>query len=252
MPARRAVRLAAVVLTGGVAASALGGCSIDAGALQQRTHSYSVSGGLQALVVHAHVGGVHITGADSGQVTVTELLTFRHTAPRTTHQVTAGTLTMDNHCPALETCSVGYDITAPRTMTIRVDDSVGTIRLKSLSGQVTAHTNAGNIDLGQVSGPVEVTTHAGSILGQDVSSANITLRLSAGRIEVTFSAPPETVTATATAGSVSLRLPGNVAYAVDARATVGATHVSVTRNPASPRHITATATTGSITIEPAP
>ena len=135
MPVRRAIRLAAVVLTGGVAASTLAGCSVDVGALQQRTHSYSVSSHLQALVVLAHVGGVHITGADSGKIVVTEHLTFRHTAPRTTHQVTAGTLTMDSHCPALETCSVGYDITVPRAMTIRVDDSVGAIRLDSLPGR---------------------------------------------------------------------------------------------------------------------
>lgn len=252
MPARRAIRLAAVALTGGVAVSTLGGCYVDAGALQHRTYSYSVSGQMKALAVHAHVGGVHITGADSGKVVVTEHLTFRHTAPRTTHQVTAGTLTIDSHCPALETCSVGYDITVPRAMTIRVDDNVGTIRLESLSGQVTAHTNAGNIDLGQVSGPVEVTSRAGSILGQNVSSAYATLRLSAGRIEVTFSAPPATLTATATVGPVSLRLPGNVTYAVDARATVGTTRVSVTRNPASPHRITATTTTGAITIESAP
>ena len=252
MPVRRAARLAGVVLTGGVAVSTLGGCFVDVGALQQRTHSYSVSGEVQALAVHAHVGGVHITGADSGRIVVTEHLTFRHTAPRTTHHATAGTLTMDSHCPALETCSVGYDITMPRAMTIRVDDNVGTIRLESLSGQVTAHTNAGNIDLGLVSGPVVVTSHAGSILGQNVSSASVTLRLSAGRIDVTFSAPPERLMATATTGSVLLRLPGNVAYAVDARAAVGATRVSVARNPASPHHITAETTTGSVTIEPAP
>ena len=252
MPARRAIRLAAVVLAGGLAVSALGGCYIDVGALQQRTHSYSVSGQVQVVVVHAHVGGVRITGTDSGTIVVTEHITFRHNAPRTTHQATAGTLTMDSHCPALETCSVGYDITVPRAMTIRVDGNVGTIRLESLSGQVTAHTNAGDIDLGHVSGPVEVTSHAGSILGQDVSSGHVTLSLSAGTIEVTFSAPPATATATATVGSVSLRLPGNVAYAVDARSTVGSTRVSVTRDPASPHHITATTTTGSITIGPAP
>ena len=251
MPARMALRLAAVVFTG-VAVSALGGCYVDVGALQHRTRSYPVAGEVQALVVHAHVGGVQIIGVNSGEIRVTERLTFRHTAPRTVHQTTAGTVTLGSHCPALETCSVSYDITVPRAMTIRVDDNVGTIRLTSLSGLVTAHTNVGNTDLGTMSGPLEVTTHAGSIVGQNVSSPHVLLRLSAGRILVTFSAPPVTVTATATAGSVSLRLPGNVTYAVNARATVGTARVSLTRNPASLHHITATTTTGSITIEPAP
>jgi hypothetical protein len=80
MPARTAIRLAAVVFTGGGAVSALGGCYVDAGALQHRTRSYPVPGEVQALVVHAHVGDVQIIGADSGEVEVTEHLTFRHTA----------------------------------------------------------------------------------------------------------------------------------------------------------------------------
>jgi hypothetical protein len=250
--ARTAIRVAAVALAGGVAASALAGCYVDVGALQHRTKSYSVSGRVQTLVVNAHVGGVQVTGGNFARVSVTEYISFRHTAPVTTRRAAAGTLTLDSNCPALETCGVGYDIRVPRAMTVRVNDDVGTIRLESLSGQVTARTSTGNIDLGSVSGPVDVTGHAGSILGQNVSSARVTLRMSAGRIEVTFSAAPATITATATVGSVTLRVPGNVPYAVAASTSVGSTRVSVTRSPASPHAITARTTTGSITIEPAP
>ena len=93
---------------------------------------------------------------------------------------------------------MGYDITVPRAMTVRVSSNVGEIQLQSLSGQVTAHTNAGNIDLGSVSGPLEATGHAGSILGQDVSSPRATLRSSAGTVDVAFSAAPATVPPPAT------------------------------------------------------
>jgi hypothetical protein len=152
MSARRTVRTAVVVLAGLVAVSVLAGCAVDVGALQHRTSSYSLSGQLRTLVVNAHVGGVHVTGSDAGKVSVTERISFRGTAPSTTHRAAAGTVTLDSSCPALETCTVGYDITVPRTMTVRVTSNVGEIRLRSLSGQVTAHTNAGNIDLGSVSG----------------------------------------------------------------------------------------------------
>jgi hypothetical protein len=252
MPARTAVKIAAAVLTGGVAMSALAGCYVDVGALQHRTSRYLVSGMVQTLVVNDHVGSVHVIGGDSGRVSVTEHLTFRHTSPVTTHRASAGTLTLDSRCPALETCSVGYDVTVPRAVTVRVSDNVGTIRLESLSGQVTAHTNAGDIDLGSVSGPIDVTGRAGSILGQNVSSVHATLRLSAGRIDVTFSAVPTAITATTDVGSVNLRLPGNVPYAINTSVSVGSTAVSVTRNPASPHSITASTRTGSITIEPEP
>jgi DUF4097 and DUF4098 domain-containing protein YvlB len=252
MAARGAIKVAIAVLTAGVAVPALAACAVDVGALQHRTNNYAISGQVQTLVVNAHVGGVHVTGDDSGKVSVTEHISFRHTAPVTTHRTTAGALTLDSSCPAAETCSVGYDITVPRAMTVQVSDNVGTIRLESLSGQVTAHTNAGNIDLSSVSGPIEITGHAGSILGQNVSSVRATLRLSAGEIDVTFSAAPTTITAATTVGSVTLRVPGTVPYAVDASVSVGSTRVSVTRSPASPHSITASTRTGSITIEPAP
>jgi len=248
------MKLAAAVLTGGLAVFALAGCyvNVNAGALQHRTRSYSVTGPVRTLVVNAHVGGVRVTGGDSATISVTEHISFRHTVPVTTHRAAAGTLTLDSNCPAGETCGVGYDIRVPRAVTVQVSDSVGTIWLSSLSGQVTAHTDAGDVDLASVSGPVSLTSLAGSITGQNVSSASASLRVLAGKIEVTFSAAPATLTATATAGSVTLRVPGSVPYAVDASTSVGSTQVGVIRSAASPHAITASATTGSVTIEPAP
>jgi hypothetical protein len=251
MPAGPAVRAAAVVLGAALTASVLSGCYADVGALQHRTRSYSVPGPVQSLVVNGQVGSIHVTGGALSTVRVTEHISYRHTAPATTHRAAAGTVTLDSNCPALETCSVGYDITLPRAATVRVLDGVGTIRLESLSGPVTAHTNVGDIDLASVSGPLEITGHAGSIHGQDVSSARATLRVSAGKVEVAFSAAPAAVTAAATVGSVTLRVPGTVAYDVTASVSVGSTHVGVTLDPASSHVITASATTGSVTVEPA-
>jgi hypothetical protein len=244
-------KVAVAALAAYMAVSALAGCYVSVGALQHRTTRYSVSAQVRTLVVHAHVGGVHVTGGTSGKVSVTENITYRHTVPVTTHRASAGTLTLDSHCPSLETCSVGYDITVPRAMTVQVNDNVGTIRLETLSGDVTAHTNVGTVNLSSVSGPVEVTSHTGTIAGQDVSSAHATLSVSVGKIEVTFSAAPASVTATNSVGSVTLRVPGKVPYAVNAHTSAGSTQVTVSRSAASPHTITATTKTGSITIEPA-
>jgi len=250
--ARRLAALAAAV-AGGLAMPLLAGaCSVSVGPLQHRTSSYSVAGPLQALAVHTHVGNVHVTGEAAGsKVTVTEHLTFRKTAPVTTHRMAVHILTLSSTCPSLETCGVSYDIAVPRTTAVRVTNSVGTIRLESLSGQVTAGTSAGTIELHSVSGPVAATGSAGSIVGEDVSSARAIMRISTGQIKITFSAPPTTVSATTSAGLVLLRVPGNVGYAVDASTTVGKIRIGVPRSAASPHVITARATTGSIRIEPA-
>jgi hypothetical protein len=211
-----------------------GACSVSAGPLQHRTSSYSVAGPLQSLAVHARVGNVHVTGeAPGSKVTVTEHLTFRKTAPVTTHRTAARVLTLSSTCPSLETCSVSYDVGVPRTMIVRITNNAGTIELRSVSGPITA------------------TGSAGSIVGEDVSSARTIVRVATGQIKITFSAPPTTVRATTSAGLVLLRVPGNVGYAVDASTTVGAIRIGVQRSAASPHVITARATTGSIRIEPA-
>lgn len=245
-----AVAAAVVVLACGMAVSALAGCS-GAGPLQHRTRDYRVGGPVRTLVVHGHVGGVRVSGGDVGEVSVTERIGFRDTAPVTSHRVSMGTLTLDSRCPARDGCTVGYDITLPAATAVRVSDNVGTITLRSLSGRVTASTDVGNIDLTSVSGPIEVTGHAGQILGHGVSSPHAVVHLSAGRIDMTFSAAPATLTAASTAGSVTLRVPAGVSYAVHASTTVGSTRVTVPSSPSSPHVIMATVTTGAVTVEPA-
>jgi hypothetical protein len=251
MPARKAVRAAIVVLAGSLAASGPAGCAVSIGALQQRASSYSLPGPLRTLVVNAHAGSVQVTGGDSGKVSVAERISFRGTAPTATHRTAAGTVTLDSSCPSLETCTVSYDITVPRAMTVRVSGNVGDIRLRSLSGPVTAHADVGDIDLSSISGPVEATGHAGSIRGQDVSSPRAAFRSSAGTIDVTFSEAPATASAIIDVGSVTLRVPGGVPYNVTTNTGAGSTHVGVAYSSASPYAITAGTRIGSVTIEPA-
>jgi hypothetical protein len=231
-------------------AFALTACYVDAGALRQRTYSYTVAGTVRALVVNDHVGSVHVTGSGTSRAVVTEHISYRHTNPRTSHHAAAGTLTLDDNCPGNETCSVTYDISIPRSATVQVSSNVGVLQLTSLTSRLTAHTNAGDIEISRLSGPVDLTDHAGSILG-NISSARATLRSSVGSINVTWTAVPTEITATTAVGSVALTVPGGVSYAVDAHTTVGSSQVGVSRNAGSAHVITASTRTGSVTIEPA-
>jgi hypothetical protein len=250
VPARTAIKVATAVLASGVAAATLAACHADVSGLQHRTRHYSV-GQVQTLAVIAHVGTVQVTGGGSAQATVTERLTFRHTAPVTTHRVSGGTLTLDSHCPGGGACGVDYTITLPRSTTVRVTDSVGSIGLRSLSGPVTAHTNAGSINLDSLSGTITATGHVGSISGQKLSCRRATMHTSAGGVQASFTAAPANLTATTDVGTVTLRLPTTVAYAVNATASIGKTSVSVHRSASSPHVVTASVRTGSVTVEPA-
>jgi hypothetical protein len=83
---RAVPRAAVLALCLSLAAAVLAGCYVSVGALQHRTRSYQVSGPLRALVVHGQVGRIDVTGDSSGTISVTEQLTFRHTAPAVTHR----------------------------------------------------------------------------------------------------------------------------------------------------------------------
>jgi Putative adhesin len=245
----RAGALAA--LAGCAAVVAVSGCHVDAGPqLQDRARTYAVSPPVRTLVISNRVGDVRVTGG-AGRVSVTERIRYRHQAPRTTHAVRAGTLTLTGSCPVSQACDVEYHVRVPPGTTVRIVDRVGNIRLTALTGQVTARTGAGGIALRALSGAVHVRENAGSISGSDMSSATSALNTNVGSIDVSFSAPPATVAAITTIGSISLRLPRGVAYAVHASASVGDVHVTVPRAAGSAHSITARTQTGSVTIQPA-
>jgi hypothetical protein len=236
------------VLTG-AAVLAVSGCQVDTGQLQHRAHTYAVSSPVHTLVISNRVGDVRVT-AGPGRVSVTERLRYRHQLPATSHAVHAGTLTLTGSCPISQACDVEYHVRVPPATTVKIADRVGNIRLTALTGQVTAHTGAGGIALTSLSGSVQVSENAGSISGSDISSATATARTNVGSIDVSFSAAPATVTAATDIGSIWLRLPGGVAYAVHASATVGSVDVTVPRAASSAHSITARTQTGSITIQP--
>jgi Putative adhesin len=243
----RAAALAA--LAGCAAVLAVSGCRVDAGQLQRQARTYAVSAPVHTLVISNRVGDVRVT-AGTGRVSVTERLSYRHRLPSTSHAVHAGTLTLTGDCPVSQTCDVEYHVRVPPATTVRIVDRVGNIRLTALTGQVTARTGAGRIALTSLSGAVQMSENAGSISGSDMSSATATMHTNVGSIDVSFSAAPATVTVATGIGSISLRLPGGVAYAVHASATVGSVRVTVPQARSSAHSITARTQTGSVTIRP--
>lgn len=245
-------RLAGLALAAATTVAALAGCQSGTDARQHHTTSYSVAGQVRMLVVSTHVGDVRITGGAAVAISVTEHVAFHGAAPTISRRLAAGTLSLSSHCAPDSACSVSYDITVPRATAVRVTDAVGTVRLSELAGPVTATVDAGGIDLSALSGPLKATTHAGSITGQQLSSAHASLLVTAGAIDLTFSAPPVVFTATTGIGAVILRVPNTVPYRVAATATVGHIGVSVTEDTAAVRTITISTKVGSITISPSP
>ena len=91
---------------------------------------------------------------------------------------------------------------------------------------------------------------AGAVEGTGLSGDTVVVQTQAGAMTLEFAEAPATVQATTELGAVTVRVPGNAAYAVDARTDVGSAKVSVRQDPAAPHKIAVKTQVGAVTIEP--
>lgn len=119
----------------------------------------------------------------------------------------------------------------PRRLAVQINGEVGTATLTGLAGQLI------------------LTSITGSINATGLTSPAVTARASAGTITLAFTTPPANVDAQTQVGSVTVRLPANTAYAVDAGSQVGSAGVRVQQESGSAHRIRAYSQVGSVTVE---
>jgi DUF4097 and DUF4098 domain-containing protein YvlB len=164
---------------------------------------------------------------------VTEELSYSKTPPATTRTVSGTTLTLAYACKAQLVCRVDYTINVPSGVAVHAESREGSITLTSVSGPVTAQTFTGLITATGLASPTAV------------------LKSGAGGVDATFTSAPASLQASTDAGSITLTVPGSVAYKVSAHAVVGVTSVTVRHSDSAGDAITAHSDLGDITIEPA-
>jgi hypothetical protein len=201
--------------------------------------SYTIASRVAAVIINGGAGKITVTGSSRTTIAVTEQPYHSNSAkpPATRHGVSTtaygATLTLSYSCPSQLTCGVGYEVAVPRGMTVRVSNREGAVALAGLAG------------------PVSASTVAGVIIATALASRAAELTSRAGAITATFTAVPDSVTATTNAGPITLTLPESAAYKVDAHTYVGQATVSVRQSAAAKTMITASSDLGSITIKQA-
>jgi DUF4097 and DUF4098 domain-containing protein YvlB len=229
-------RVAVVALAGAVLA-AIGGCGelkqIGAGAHNGPPRTFTITGHVTTVIIDGGSSSITVTGSDRGTILVSQQASYSKTAPATSRRVADGTLTLSYSCGGQLVCSVQYDVQVPRGVAVRASSRTGSITLTSLTGDVTAQTDAGLI-----------TTN-------DLSSATVALKSNAGGIIAAFSAVPGSLSAATNIGSISITVPTTVSYQIHTHTYLGSSTVRVTKNPASRHVITASSDLGSISISPA-
>ena len=235
MNTRTRARRAAAVVGVGVALSALTACGGTGGGSTTTTteeQTYDVPQPINALAVDARVAAVTVeTG--NGPVTVTERYRFGDDKPSTSHRVDGSTLHLiDTGCRNDEVrCDVEFRVRVPAEASLLV---------KAQAGAVTVTGIAGRID---------VTTEAGSFEGTTLTADEVSVTSQAGATSMEFAKAPATVRASTEAGTIRVRVPDGTAYAVEADTDLGASDISVQRDPASEHRIAVSSSAGSITVE---
>jgi DUF4097 and DUF4098 domain-containing protein YvlB len=222
------------VATAAVAALILPLCACS-GSITTDEVSYQIAEPVTALVVGARAAGVEIT-AGAGPIQVTEVHRYSDSKPDTTHRVEGRTLRLTEAGCGDDNirCEVRYRIRMPGTVSTEITAQGGAVSVTGLAGNM------------------RVTTEAGSVETKALTSDEVVVESSAGAASLEFADAPALVRATTELGAVTVRVPGDRAYAVTAGTKVGATEVSVRKDPASAHRIEIHTDVGAIQVEPLP
>ena len=211
---------------------AIAGCSSRVGPTTAQ-NSYTITEPVTSLKIDNPVGDTEIQGTDATTVSVTEQLRYSGNPPQTRYPVSGGQLSLSYSCPGVfdvNACKVTYLVKVPRRLAVEIDDKVGMIKLSGLAGPLTLTSSTGDID------------------ATGLTSNAVTAQGRAGAISLRFSEPPTTADAQTEVGSITVQLPADSAYAVDAGSQVGVADVTVQRDPGSTHHIMAHSRVGSVRV----
>jgi hypothetical protein len=219
---------------------------------EERTERFTVpAASLDRLLVDNATGSVTIVGADTDEISVEAEVSegLRRTGFR--REVVGSTLELHGSCPVIGSmwCRVTYRIEVPRDLAIEVDADDGRVGVSNVDGDLRIESDNGSIELSDVSGAITVDSDNGRISGRNLISSVTNASSSNGRIELSYSEPPDTVTASGDNGSIEVVVPDiEIGYDVTADTSNGGEDILVTNNPDSPYKIALETDNGSITV----
>ena len=151
----------------------------------------------------------------------------------------------------LTLCRVRITVTLPASADLRVVSQNGKVTAQGLSGDVAVTTSNGGLELADLSGRLDLSTTNGAIEVEDATSSEVTARTTNGGVEVDLQDAPRSVDVSTTNGGITVRVPPDEDYYVDARTTNGNVRTEgVPIDRRADREIVARTVNGGITVEP--
>lgn len=190
--------------------------------------------GIRTVDVDTENGAVEIRGGTVDEITIRSVRRERHDGDADASVVVDDDrLVLIGDCDGRwwNACSVGFVVTVPSRIDVRVATDNGRVAATGIEGDVTIETDNGAIEASALgSGAVVVDTDN-------------------GRIRLTFDEAPDSVEATTDNGSIVIRLSDDGRrYAVDADSGNGAVDIGFDPDPDAERWVVARSDNGSVDI----
>lgn len=206
-----------------------------------------------SIAVSAPNAGIRVTPSTDDRVHVDA--TGWHSGPRPTLTVDTqgGTTTIHGRCGSawLSLCYLEITISAPPTADLTVASTNGAIGVSGLVGSVSIQTTNGTIDTRNLGGTLDLQTTNGAIRASACESDDVTARTTNGAVDLHFTRAPGTVKAGSTNGSITVSVPRDASYFIDAHTVNGRVDTNdIGSDRKSDRTITAETVNGGITVRP--
>lgn len=250
-----AVLTVAALLLGGMGVVSAGWSAFQSTATETRSESYARP--VSRVEVGSVLGSVSLSGTDSHGIDVRRELTWSGPEPEVGETWADDTFAVETVCPdrfpqwVSRVCSVDYSAQVPADTDVEVNTTTAPIDMRGFGGELALTSTTGPITVDDAVGPLSAGATTGDITGTDLRSARVDAQVRTGDLELSFTEPPDRVTATSTTGEVTIEVPrADGPYRVDVQTSTGEQRVDVAQDPdAEPdRRIDVTSTTGDVHI----
>jgi DUF4097 and DUF4098 domain-containing protein YvlB len=205
------------------------------------------------IAVTAPNAGIRVRPSTDDKVHVKATGWYSGPKPTLTVDTNGDTTTIQGRCSGawFSRCSLEITISAPATVDLTVASTNGAIGVSDLTGSVRVETTNGRIDTRNLIGTLDLRTTNGAIRVAGCESDDVVAQTTNGAVDLHFTQAPSTVEARSTNGSITVRVPDDVTYFVEAHTVNGRVDTNdIGSDRKAERTITAETINGGVTVKP--
>jgi Putative adhesin len=144
-------------------------------------------------------------------------------------------------------CDTSYVVVVPPKVKVTAESSSGDLRASDLSG-ADLESSSGELEVRAIAGDLRLKSSSGDLEAHDLAATTVDADTSSGDVELTFGSAPTDVKVESSSGDVTVKVPSDQPYKVDAETSSGETQVFAS-DPGSARSIRVATSSGDVDVE---